>query len=394
LTNDFSSPAGRGPATQVRCAHWLLGAVAITATLALSACGSSSAGDPATEIPAAVAPGVATAQTAVDKLLKPPTTIGLTEPLKARPKGGSMVFITCDQPGCSLLNSGMKSAAQTAGMDYTTLKFTSSQPATLVTALKSALKLKPRPTAVSFGGIPEAVWGGVVPAYAAAGIALVPIGAGAVTASPALPAGSLYGPADSTVITEGVAHYFVADSKGKGKAIVLSLEEVGMFKQMTDVFKTTTTKLCPTCSVKTLDVTLAQIANNRIIPAIISELLKDPSIKYVVAPNGSYTQLLNDSLKERDIPAVHVIGANPDVGDLQNIQAGKERAFVSSPLRIIAWKAVDVALRHQQKMPMAEGDGPTSFQLITKENVGSTIEDAPDKPADYANQFKKLWLIP
>jgi ribose transport system substrate-binding protein len=54
---------------------------------------------------------------------------------------------------------------------------------------------------------------------------------------------------------------------------------------------------------------------------------------------------------------------------------------------------LDMVLRKQQGMTFdPDGNGGLPKQLLTKD-VNFEIANSFDKPADYANQFKKLWLV-
>jgi len=374
-----------------RYALLALVAVILAAT---AGCGSSSSPESAVSpspTGAAVAE-VAAAQAVVDGLLKAPTSLGVTDPLKAKPTSGTFVFLSCEQALCKLLDDNVKEAATAAGLNFKSIPVKSADPATFIAGMQQALQLEPKPIAVSFPGIPEAVWGSQIPAYAAAGVALVPVGVGETSKSPAIPAGSLNGPADITAQAKGIANYFIADSAGKGKVLVLNIPELGAFKQFTGDFKSIVSAGCTGCAVSTVDVTFSQIGSGGVVPAVVSALQRDPSVKYVVTVAGEFTQALPSAASAAGLTDLRVLGINPGIADQQAILAGSERAFMTIPMKILAWKAVDVALRAAQKMPVLDGDGPMPLQLLTKDTVGKP-ELSPDRPRDYRELFKKLWLV-
>jgi ribose transport system substrate-binding protein len=58
----------------------------------------------------------------------------------------------------------------------------------------------------------------------------------------------------------------------------------------------------------------------------------------------------------------------------------------------MGWTAVDIALRYAQRMTVASGGGGLPFQLLTKRTLTKPRESV-DVPADYREQFMKLWQV-
>lgn len=284
----------------------------------------------------------------------------------------------------------MSEAATAAGLKYRKISIRTADPATLVAGMQQALALNPKPIGVSFAGLPEAVWGSQVAAFAAAGVPLIPVGVGATSRSSALPAGSLNGPADIAAQAKAIAQYFIVDSGGSGRALVLDVPDIGAFKQFTQDFTGDVASGCAGCSTRNVQITLAQTASNGVVPAVVSALQRDHSITHVVTVEGEWTRGLATAAKAAGLSDLRIIGINPTSVNQQEVLAGTERAFVNIPLKITSWKAVDVALRHAQKMPISEGDGPLPLQLLTRQTIRSP-EDSVDVPGDYRDQFRKLW---
>jgi ribose transport system substrate-binding protein len=54
---------------------------------------------------------------------------------------------------------------------------------------------------------------------------------------------------------------------------------------------------------------------------------------------------------------------------------------------------IDMVLRHLQGLKFdPDGNGGLPTQLLTKD-VDFEISNSYDKPTDFADQFKKLWLV-
>jgi ribose transport system substrate-binding protein len=168
--------------------------------------------------------------------------------------------------------------------------------------------------------------------------------------------------------------------------------DVGSLKIVTDEYLAKVKSGCSACKAGTVDVTLAQVGSGGVVPAVVSALQRNPGVKYVVTVQGEFTQGLDAAVNAAGLKGVKLLGINPAKFNQQELLTGKASAFTLLPFNIMAWKAVDVALRHAQGMDVQDGDGPLPLQLLTKDTVG-TPQDSIDRPEDYQDQFKKLWKV-
>jgi ribose transport system substrate-binding protein len=371
-------------------------ALVLAPLLLAAACSSSSnssTAKPSSSSAAGASPEVAAAQAAVAKLLAAPTSIGVTEPLKSKPQAGrTLVFLSCENGLCQVLAGAMGEAAKAAGLGYKNQTIKLADPSTLIAGMQQALQMNPKPAGVAFAGIPEAVWGSQVAAFQKAGVPLIPIAVGDTTASRVVPAGSLDGPADAKAQADAIANYFISDSAGTGKSLIVNVPDVGSLKIVTDEYVSTVKSGCTACTAGTVDVTLAQVGSGGVVPAVISALQRNPGVKYVVTVQGEFTQGIGAAMSAAGLTGVKLLGINPAKFNQQDLSTGAASAFTLLPFHVMAWKAVDVALRYAQGMTVAPGDGPLPLQLLTKETVG-TPQDSIDRPEDYQAQFKTLWKV-
>jgi ribose transport system substrate-binding protein len=390
---DTTDPRPRRQRARRTAPALVLAAALLATTAACGEDGKNSGSTPSATSSTAGTDAAAAARAAVDKLLVAPSALGVTDPLKAKPAGlGPIVYLSCENALCQQIAKGLKAASAAAGVPFKNQTIKLADPATLVAGMQQALAMKPKPSGVVFAGLPEAVWGSQLPAFAAAKVPLIPIAVGATSNSPALPAGSLDGPADGDAQATAIANYFIADSGGKGKALVLNVPDVGLLKSVTEKFQSTVKSGCPECSSTTVDVTLAQVASNGVVPAIVSALQREKDVDYVVTVQGEFTQGLLSAAKAAGIENLKLIGINPTITNQQEIANGQARAFTLLPFQIMGWLAMDVALRYAQGLEIADGNGGLPLQLLTKETVGTPAASL-DRPEDYQNQFKKLWLV-
>lgn len=341
---------------------------------------------------AAASAEVEAALAKVKEFKKEPTDIRIDTPLKSAPTGGkTFVWMKCDVGQCAVIGKGAKEATEAAGWKYAERSYKSADPATLVTALKEALRLKP--AAVGLSGLPRAVWESAASDYKKAGVPIIVgyIGGGNNVVEPVI--GEVGGAADVTEYGEMTAAWFIADSGAKGKAVLLSVNDFPVLKDFSDSFKQTVKKDCKECSVTEVNATIPQVFGGQTVQPLVSAIQKDPSINYVITSNmpfisGITGQLAAAGLKDR----VKIAGESADVEGLQLLKNGTYDATTGLALHYTGWLMMDMALRHEQGMEIPADGGGLPKQLLTPD-VDFEIQESYDKPSDFREQFKKLWQV-
>jgi len=360
----------------------------VTAGCSSSSSAGTAAGGTGTSSATASA-GVQEATQALKPYLGTPTKIGVATPLKSAPdKGKTFIYIQCAFAQCKSVATGVTAAASALGWTTKILSFDETNPATLVAAMQQALQYDP--VAVAFNALPEQEWSSEISAYQQAGVPIVPIETGPTTVS---------GPVIAAVGDDGavqgqiLADWFVSASGGSGKVLLVDVPAFGLLKSSADAFTATVNKLCPACSVSSLNATVAEQGNNQITPAVVSALQRDPSIKYVVGTDGVLFPGLPTALQSGSITGVQVASGDATVENEQDVMSGTETAFVPTNFEYLGWLAVDAVARHLEGMTIAGGDdGGMPEQLLTKATTHAASESA-DIPADFRNEFKTLWHV-
>jgi ribose transport system substrate-binding protein len=335
---------------------------------------------------------VAAAQAAVSSRLAAPTSLAVTQPLKARPPAGkTIVSLQCDAGSqCLVVNDSVKAATAAVGWNFRSIPFQLANPATLIAAMQQALQV-PNVVGVVFFGLPEAVWASEVPAYQNANVALIPGSAGPLTPSPVVPAG-MEGPGDTTAHGVDIGNYFIADSGGTGTVLDVNVPAIPSTASMSSSFTNTVAGHCGQCKVQELDVTLAQVGANQVVSAVEAALQRNPSINYVLSVQGGFTDGLPAALRSIGESKVKIIGTYPTIATEQDIVNGSVQAFTLTSYSILGWNAVDIALRFSEGMAMTPGVGEGPRQILTKSNLGTPATSI-DRPANYQDLFKALWHV-
>jgi ribose transport system substrate-binding protein len=380
------------------------GAVLAVGILALAACssasssssspasGASSSGAASGSASPSGSASVAAAQSAVQAATAIPNSIPVTQPLPAAPpKGKTVLFLQCEQAECGEEGQGLAAAAAKIGWTVKTLNFQAANPATLVTALRTGLQY--HPVAAFFSGVPQEAWQSMQKPYAAIGAVLVdnfndvaPTGAGVL-------AGRGYA-AENGPMGTVLADEQVADSGGApASSLLVSVPSYPVFVPLAAAYKAEIAKRCPGCQVTEVDATLPQLLGGQLIPAVVSAAKRVSNLKYIVSVNGQFTGQLPQALQAAGLGGkFKIISGSGVSADQQNVLNGTQLATVSSPLVMGGWQDMDEAIRWAMHLPIPAGDNTVPWVLLTKANIG-TPENSWERPADYAQQFEKLWHV-
>lgn len=374
-------------------------AAAVALALLGAACSSSSSTPPASSsssssgsTSAGTSAQVSAAQQYVAKAQQAPTTIGVTTPLKtAPPKGKTFVWMQCDVSQCPVITPSIAAATAAIGWNLKVISYQSANPATLVAGMKQALQYKP--VAVALSGLPEAVWATEIPAYKAAGVPIIVAYVGPQQISFPVIA-NIGGPPDISQNGRFIANWFIANSNGKGRALLYNVNDFPILKTFSDTVQSTVSSGCSGCTIVNLNGTIPQISSGQSVPAIVAALQKDPSIKYVITCDGPFIDGLPSALAAAGLAGkIKVAGQSGDVENLTDVKAGTEAAFTGLALHYSGWLMVDAALRHLEGIAFdPNGDGGLPKQLLTT-SVSFTASTSYDEPSNYPEQFKKLWLV-
>jgi ribose transport system substrate-binding protein len=374
----------------------LLVILAAAATL-LAACGSNSSSTSNSSAGSSNSSGssgggsseVTAAQSKASAALKTPTTINQTVPLNAKPASGTkVIFLQCELAACADIASGVQAGAKAIGWSYSAINWKSTDPTTLITAMNQALNS--HPYAVSFSGIPQAVWASEISKYQSAGVKLIPVVTGPLTSVTSTVPVEI---GDFTESGQQLGNWFIADSGGKGHALLVDTPAFPILTETVKGASQAITSGCPACKTTTLNGTLAQVTAGSFGTAIVTAVRNDPSIKYIIDSDYTFISSLPSALKAAGLTDVKIAGGQPQPSDLAAIQSGGEAAagLINNPL--LGWMVIDSLARVSEKMSVPSGDGGSPAQLLTKANVTSTTLNSYAVPPNYQAQFMKLWKV-
>jgi ribose transport system substrate-binding protein len=353
---------------------------------------SSTGGSPTSSAASSSNPQVAAAAAQVAKYEAVPTAMTVTTPLKAAPPSGkTFIWLNADNAQSTTVGKGVQSAAEAIGWKFKQIAFTSANPATLVTGLNAALQL--HPTAVGLDSLPQVLWQSVVPAYKAAGVPIIAAFTGDASAVDPVIA-EIASPSDFALNGKMIADWFIADSNGTGKAVLLRVDDFPILKAFSDSFEQTVRSNCSACKVVDVKGTIAQAAAGQVVAPVVNALRANPGYDYAIACDAPVFTGMSGALNAAGLSGkVSIAGPGAETQTLTLLKTDPSyKALTGLALTYSGWQIVDAALRHLEGMTVPPDDGGLPTQLLTK-SVPFTVSDSYNQPANFMSLFKELWHV-
>jgi ribose transport system substrate-binding protein len=376
----------------------VMGSVLLATGAVLAACSTpsgsaSSAGASSTSgaTTSAAKAAVAAAQAVVAKYANTPTSIPVTTPLKSpAPKGKTLIFLTQGNvPGVVKLGQGEQQAAAAIGWKFSEVNYDQSNPATLQSALSTAL-IK-HPTVVSLTGTdPSQIGASTLAAYAAAGIPIIDSTAAGVTVTKTL-LGDPGGPESYTASAQAAAAWFVVNSGGTGKALVATVSGLTILGVYANAFVDEVKTLCPSCSAKIVPVPVASAVGGQEPSLVVAALRSNPGYKYLFFDDGDFGIGVNSALSSAGISGIKIGGGDFQPQEAAALKVGTQSVWTGENLLDIGYTVVDVALRYVEGMPITQDSNPQPVELMTQSNIGTATDFR--QPTDALQQWETLWHV-
>lgn len=366
-----------------------MGLLAVAALL-LSACGQEAGGSAGSE-GGGDASGLADAQANVESALQAPTAISQTEPLAtAPPAEGSIIFLANAVPATSVIGDGVEEAAEVVGWDYDEVTYDTANPATLQSALMSALSKDP--TAVVVTGVsPDQYGQTAVDAYEEAGVPIVAAGVCPVEPKGPIVAGPS-GCDQETQVGKLLADWIAVDSNGTAQVLHANVTAYPSYLAMADGLEEELAASCPDCSLDTIELTAAQVSEGQVIPTTVNALRANPTIKYLVFDNAAFASGLDAALAAAGLTDITVVGRQADQAAITALQNGGEGVWTASSYSVLGHGAMDAALRAVTGSQGFEGNFVAPIQLLSADNAADVTVPYVE-PKDALDQYSQLWQV-
>lgn len=320
--------------------------------------------------------------------LAPPSRINITTPLKSSiPSGKKVIFVGTSEPSNVKCQAAVEEATHAIGWSYSEISYDPANPATLQAAFQSALAK--HPDYVVEAGVPTTlIPSSTIQQFQQAGVKLAITASYPSTLNSTIIAGT-DGYANDYLMGQELAYYFVANSGGKGDALIEHVPAYSILNAFTGAFTSTVKSLCPSCKYQFVNITLPQLAAGQTTSLVVSALRRNPAANYLVFDDGDFADGITSALSAAGLSSVKVIGQAADTQGLAGLRAGAEAAWTGYSPTYEGYETVDAMIRNAEGMPNDPNEGVQPTQLLTPSTVGSATSW--NLPGDALAQFLKLW---
>jgi ribose transport system substrate-binding protein len=170
-------------------------------------------------------------------------------------------------------------------------------------------------------------------------------------------------------------------------ALYVDLPDFPILSSLQTAFEENMAELCPDCTVETLPVGLADLANAD--GNIVSALRANTDLKYVITSTDSPFTGLPAALSAAGLDDVKIFGEGPSTANLANIASGAQAGTMAFAFYEIMFGAVDAIAREKAGVEVVPGFPPPNW-ILTADNLPSSTEFFPLVP-DIVEHFTELW---
>lgn len=365
--------------------RFLVAALVATVPLVAAGCGSSGSSSSST---AESGSGVAAAKRTVAPLMKPPTSINITAPLKSRPTGKTFVSIEQTLPieqeiGAAIGDAGNELGAKVvhvnAGMT----------PQEIARAWSQIETMSPQPAAVLFTGISTQLMQPELKRMQELGIPVI----GHFTDDDPLLAANTFGTPQFGYFGNIAGNYIVAASEGDADVAIFGSSQLPGESALIQSSTKAIEQRCPSCTTHVVD-DLSPADIGRSVPGqVVSYLQQNPDVNWAYFAGAGF---------EIGVPeALSAAGLSDQVKILTNaggkvtyayLKAGKTAADLAQSPEMQGWKMMDAASRiiaGQSPEPDTSSQGAT--QIVTPPDVTFDISEGWPGFPGWEDQFRQLW---
>ena len=383
----------------------VVGALVVSAALALSACSSSgggggktsaAAGGGATTAAAASGSagggsgggGTAAAKAFVTKYSSRPTTIPVTTPVgKTVPKGKTVFFVSCGTPECAQESDIVKQGTDALGWTLKTIN-TDGTPETEKAAFEQAVRAKP--VGILYTAIDKSVFAQYIPTLHANGTILSacciidPVGPNSIDYAVEIPT-------QTGFVGQLQAAWVAQDAGGSTNSVFVNIPSIPILTFALTNYNKWFPKYCSGCKNDTLNIPITALGKD--VPTrIVAYLRAHSNVKYIVMSTDSLAIGLPAALKAAGLNTkVKIVGQGATATNLQYLRSGDQAVSVAFPFYESMMMMLDAVVRHAAGAPIIPSVTPPQW-LLTKDNAPNTSKIFPIVP-DVVDQFKKLWGV-
>ncbi len=177
--------------------------------------------------------------------------------------------------------------------------------------------------------------------------------------------------------------WFVADSKGKGNALIMSSDDNSSSPDVWGAMEAEIKRLCPDCKLKREDSTVPQWGDGTLQQRTKALVQEDPTITHILAVYDGMTLAIEPGLVEAGVAdKIRVAGFNGTPAVMANVQKGTAvKMDVGNPNMWFSAGAADAILAVLSgKAPIEDAGVP--FRIFTEENL-TGVDTSKEDPQNW-----------
>lgn len=334
---------------------------------------------------------VAAAQAFLAPFTERPTELLINDPLSAPiPAGATVAFLDLGTPVTALMYESLLVAAEAAGVNVQRVQM-SPDPQSISSAMDSIVESKPD-VVLSMAVNPD-FFSTQLEALRAAGI---PVASAGITNNESYDLSTLTSGDDYYgEIGRALASSAVVSTDGTAQEFVMySVPEMAFSVPMVAGAEAQLAELCAECTLRVVEIPIAQIGSGAGADTIVSDLQANPSTDYFITVVDEVQAGLRAKL---DLAGIDTrgVGQAPTPANLEAIAAGQQDATVAVDLNLLVWSLLDQGLRLMVGDPVEYPEpavmAPTLNHLITEDNAPADPSLGYVAIDDYQQVFTDLW---
>ena len=339
--------------------------------------------------------GSAQAAANIEPLLKPPTSINITQPLKAKPATGKKICITqSSEPVTLETNKGFADAAAAVGWTVSVVP-EGTGPEDPGKALGQCIDQ--HPDAIFISGQTLSTMRTQIERAKSEKIPVFQSDSG----EPVAQDGSIYVMSLDSFQQTGAWGKMIADyiaTKGSKHTLVVDLSLYPILHAFSEGVVNELKAVSPSTKTTLQDTQITDLIGGKIPSQVVSAIQRNPDIDWVVFCLGDMTTGLKAALTGAGLGSkVKIGGESASTANITALKNKDEDVWTGFAAKIHGWRRIDAAARvfnGESLDPNNNALLPT--QLLTQDNVNSAPLDTDGYylgVPDYKNQFLKLWMM-
>ncbi|WP_369138000.1 sugar ABC transporter substrate-binding protein [Modestobacter versicolor] len=317
--------------------------------------------------------------------------IGITTPLTSAPEAGKVAYlIRFNNSTSEPMEQPFKDAVGALGWESRVLATDAADPQGTSNAIKQAVA-----AGADYITINSTSVDAIGPGLDAAKAAGVPIVLNASVGEVEGEANGIYGNVANVdnIAASGLAlmDWAIADSQGAGSVLFVTYPDIPILAASGAKVEAGFKENCPQCSLSIFKLSTPQVVNGDMVTGIVSEIRKNPEIKYVTMDISLAGVGLREALDAAGLTDVEIGVGYPTTDQFEGIRDGSYGIGAAYGNDDAVYAAVDQMARLDVGMDAAQDEHAVRpFQLYTEDNIGADV-DYWAGPQGFKEQYLALW---